>query len=371
MSSDQALASTYLEHREIGDPAADALMTQAEGFDPEDWHSHVSACMSGHDDEARRAPRVVRDFFEHIHNLPDWYFERSTLPGCRLFHRYSDLFLTAFVVSVIIRGFTTRIAHSFFATGRLTDHGVRRLRQNIRHVLEIMMPAGLDPYGDGWKLSVRIRLVHARMRKLLSESREWDNAGLGLPLNAAHMGYAASAFSAMMLHDGAKLGIRANAEERASFMHIWRCSAWQMGVPEAMLFRDESHALEIVRTALIHEPPVDLEGIAIANAVINSAPIVSGIKDAEARKSLTEMGYRLARAILGNEMADTLRFPKYSTIGALALFRGTRWLRRWRSSGDGRYQRFLRLLEISTLEEQFGHSYRLPDHPLSERSTKW
>ena len=92
----------------------------------------------------------------------------------RLFHRHSDLFLTAFVVSVIIRGFTTLISLSFFATGRVMDRGVRRLRQNLGHLLEIMIPGGLDRHGDGWKLSGRIRLIHAQIRKLLAESGEWD-----------------------------------------------------------------------------------------------------------------------------------------------------------------------------------------------------
>ena len=37
------------------------------------------------------------------------------------------------------------------------------------------MPGGLEPGGDGWKLSLRIRLVHAQSRKLIREtSDEWD-----------------------------------------------------------------------------------------------------------------------------------------------------------------------------------------------------
>ena len=105
------------------------------------------------------------------------------------------------------------------------DFGVRRLRQNIVHLLEIMLPRGLDPYGDGWKLSVRIRLIHAQIRMLLAESGKWNTAAHGIPLSSAHIGYAAAAFSAMMLQDVMRLGVRASAEERASFMHIWRCSA--------------------------------------------------------------------------------------------------------------------------------------------------
>ena len=78
------------------------------------------------------------------------------------------MILAAFVAGVLIEGFTTNIAKSFFITGRVRDQGVRRLGQNNRHMLEIFLPGGLCRHGDGWKLSVRIRIVHARIRHLLN-----------------------------------------------------------------------------------------------------------------------------------------------------------------------------------------------------------
>ena len=248
-------------------------MDELAGLDQEQVHRFISVCMDENEEESRQAPEALRQFFHDIRRPPEWYHSQDMVPGCRLFHKYSDLFLTAFVVSVIIRGFTTRISLSFFATGRVIDYGVRRLRQNIRHLLEIMIPGGLERQGDGWKLSVRIRLVHAQIRKHLAESDQWDAAAYGVPLSAAHIGYAAASFSAMMLQDAMRLGVKASAEERANFMHIWRCSARLMGVPDAMLFRDEEDALEIVRVSLACERTLELEGIAMSHALINSAPL--------------------------------------------------------------------------------------------------
>ena len=73
-----------------------------------------------------------------------------------MFHRNSKLVLAAFVTGVLIEGFTTNIAKSFFTTGRVRDSGVRRLQNNNRHMMDIFLPGGLDRDGDGWKLSVRI-----------------------------------------------------------------------------------------------------------------------------------------------------------------------------------------------------------------------
>ena len=108
------------------------------------------------------------------------------------------MFIAAHVGGVLVRGFSTLIAKAFVRTGRLTDYGVRRLRQNNRQMLEICMPGGLDRHGDGWKLTVRIRLVHAQMRRRLKESGEWDEAVWGTPLSAAHIGFGGAAFSALL-----------------------------------------------------------------------------------------------------------------------------------------------------------------------------
>ena len=76
----------------------------------------------------------------------------------------------------------------------------------------------------------------------------------------------------MMLRAAARIGARLNDEERASFMQIWRYAAWLMGVPDALLFRDETEACELFRVGYTCEPTPDLASIAMANSVINLAP---------------------------------------------------------------------------------------------------
>ena len=105
-------------------------------------------------------------------------------------------------------------------TGRLREYGVRRLRQNNRYMIEIFMPGGLERSGDGWKLSVRIRLIHAQIRCLLNNSDEWDTEAWGVPLSSAHMGFALAAFSARLLKHMQSLGAKFNDEEREGFMKV-------------------------------------------------------------------------------------------------------------------------------------------------------
>ncbi len=367
-ASNPELAAQYIEHTLIGDPEADALVNAIATADQEQQAEFIRAGMDEDEEALRAAAQEVREFFDRIGKPPEWFDPGVVYAGCRKFHAYSDLFLTAFVTDIIVRGFTTLISQSFFITGRLTDRGVRRLRQNIRHLLEIMLPGGLDRHGEGWKLSVRLRLVHARVRQQLLASEDWDQEAHGMPLSAAHIALASCNFSGMMLWAAGRIGARLNDEERDSFMQIWRYTAWLMGVPDALLFRDEDEAREIFRVGYICEPPFGAEAIAMANSVINSAPLVIGIEDRDERRALLSYGYRLSRAFLGDEIADQLMFPKSRTTGALVYLRLRRRIQeaiealrgpRQRAKGL-RPQNFMTMLDISVLDEE-GISYRLPD----------
>ena len=118
---------------------------------------------------------------------------------------------------MLIDGFSTLISKSFVQTGRIFDNGVWRLRQNNRHQLEIFWPGGLKRYGDGWKLSVRIRFVHAQIRLLLAQTEEWEHDAWGVPVSAGHLGYAVACFAARTVKHSEALGARYSLEERAAF----------------------------------------------------------------------------------------------------------------------------------------------------------
>ena len=318
---DPELADRYIAHTLIGDPLADRAAASLAGLRQRDMHRLIAAGMNRDEQVFRDAPQELRDLFAASETTPDWFYEHPVYPGCRLFHSNPDLFLTAFAAGSIVQGFTTLISKSFTTTGRIVDRGVHRLAHNIKHLYEIMIPEGLERDGEGWKLSVRIRLIHGQMRHLFSRSGQWDSEAYGLPLHAAHIGLASALFSEQLMTHTRRLGVRMTAEERASFMHIWRCSAWLMGVPETMLFRNESEAAEIGRIGLLCEPPPDVDSIIVGNIIINSAALVAHVLEPAERQALTNQGYRISRAFIGDELADQLEFPKQRSFYILPALR--------------------------------------------------
>jgi len=369
---DADLAARYVRHTTIGDPAADAAVAALQEFGREQAEAWIRAGIEQGPGALADAPAAVRSFFTEAEQVPDWFDPKGVGPGCRGFHRNSEMILGAFVAAVLIEGFCTLISQSFAITGRIVDQGVRRLKQNNRHILEIFMPGGLDRQGDGWKLSVRIRLVHAGVRKLLAKSEEWDAASWGTPLSAAHLAYANTAFSALLLKRAAMLGVGLSEEERQSFMMIWRYAGHLLGVPPELLFENEEQALRLQRVGALCEPPPTMESIILANAMINSAPIVVGFDTPRERRALARRIYRVSRAMVGDELADQLHFPKQNVFGAIATLRWrnrlesqlSRWipaLDRRRSSGL-----FQMMLNVSHYSAG-GIGYRLPGHVHAEK----
>ncbi len=371
------MASNYIAHTLIGDPLAEAMMDDLEELGSHKAWSLIEAAMQNEGEEALRdAPASMREFFKQAETPPEWLDYSAFAPAIRMFHRNSQMILAAFVAGVLIEGFTTNIAKSFFITGRVRDQGTRRLGQNNRHMMEIFLPGGLDRQGDGWKLSVRIRIVHARVRHLLNNSDDWDAEAWGIPISSAHLGYAVAAFSARLLKHMKTLGAIGNEEERESFMAVWRYSGHLMGIPKSILFRDEEEALRMYEIGLMCEPDVPIESMVMAHSLINSAPLIAGRTSPEERRKLAKYVYRISRGLIGRDTADRLMYPSYSSFGVVWWFR---FQKRYGHilnklllgrTQNGNYTRFTSLLETSVYDEE-GIRYRLPDHVYAEESSRW
>ena len=370
---DEEAADNYLAHTRVGDPVMDAIVEELASLPRPQVHRFIQAGMEEDAEGLRNAPQLLRDFFvESPPPDPDWLDHDAFGPGVRAFQRNSVPVLSAFVTGVLIDGFSTLISKSFVQTGRIFDNGVWRLKQNNRHQMEIFWPGGLARHGDGWKLSVRIRFVHAQIRRLLGQTEEWEHDAWGVPLSAAHLGYSIACFATRTVQHSEALGARYSLEERAGFHAVWRYAGYLMGIPDTILFADESQARHMYRIGSTCEPPPTPEAIIMTNALINSAPLVAGIEDTEARRNLVHnVIYPVSRALVGNELADELRFPKSRLPCTLLLYRLDQRIQalRARVLKEGP-KSFATLLEASAYDEA-GLSYRLPDHAHAERSGRW
>ncbi len=366
---DPERVDNYVKHTVLGDPVLDPVLEAIiPGLQPQDLHRFVQAGIEENGTILRQAPQEMRNFFANL-DEPEWLDFSEFRPGIRAFHVNIDYILVAFIAGVLVEGFSTMIAKSFYITGRVGATS-RRLKQNNRQLLESFYPSALERGGDGWKVNVRLRFVHARIRQLLGSSEYWNREDWGCPLSAAHLGFALSVFSQRLLEYSTLLGAQYTTEEKVSFLKVWRYVGYVMGIPETILYTDSEEARKLYKIGYMCEPPPTQDSIDVANTFIQMVPKIADFPEKDWPK-YTRLAYRLSRSLIGDKLANRLGYPRGTAVGTLFLYRLKRRLYHLMHGQQFiRSDNFSQLLRISVYEES-GLSYKLPTAPHQAESEDW
>ena len=375
---DAEAAENYIRHTTIGDAELDPVMEELHSLPPPALHMYIKAGIEQEETVLSSAPQALRDFFDKVdHDVPSWVDFDSFWPGTRAFFANMGNMLIAYAIGSAVEGFSTLVSKSFSITGRVTGLGPgaeRRLRQNNRHMVEVYYPEGLRRDGEGWKISTRIRFIHARMRRLLAESGAWDHEAWGTPLSAAHVGgIALFTFSIRQFEHAISMGSEINEEQRNAIVRIWRYAGYLLGVPESILFVNEEEARRTYDIGHLCEPVPDADAIGVANSVFKAIPQMAGVTGEAETRSLQLYAYRLSRALIGNELADRYGFPNTVRIRALviAYYRMRKHILNL-MAGRRRIREadFDQIFEAAQYDSG-GISYRMPDHVRSAKQSPW
>jgi hypothetical protein len=246
------------------------------------------------------------------------------------------------------------------ATGRLERMAPRRLAETSRWAVAVTTPGGMHPGADGWRASIRVRLVHALVRRHLLESGEWDPAW-GVPISAAG-GFATAigGFFVVPMRAMRDLGVRFSPSEREAIAHLWRWIGYMMGVPEKLLPLSARQAQEWVDAALPHggEPTED-------SSRLMRALLYDGLNLGPASPLAAQLVGALSRRWMGQDMADRLEVPGARLSRLVPLVRPvTRARDLVRASGLLGSDRRLAALELALVHRTLALR-RAPREPLA------
>ena len=233
----------------------------------------------------------MRDLFEALESPPDGQFDPELArDGSEGFCKDAHMFLFSLVGLGMVNIPATLVGKSFLSAGYTTQPSVERMRQSLRPVVESFPPGGLERHGDGWRMTARARLVHAQGGRKLLLSGNWEVAGNGESLSAAHVAYATAAFSALALRGVHQLGVRPTRRQRGGHMHTWRYVGCLVGVPEELSPGSEDEGMAPVRVGHICEPPPEVGSIIMAHTIVNSAALALGVYDNEEKRRRLVLG---------------------------------------------------------------------------------
>ena len=372
------LADTYIRHTTVGDTALDPVMRELSSMPQAQMQKYIRAGIERDQAVFSGAPQALKDFFAGVDDPPPWVDFESFAPAGRAFFKNMSNMLIAYAIGSAVEGFSTLVSKSFAITGRVTklDGGAtRRLRQNNRHMLEVYYPNGMTRDSDGWKVTMRIRFVHARVRQMLAECEDWNHDAWGTPLSMAHLGgISLYTFSIRQFEHAMSLGAKMTREERESIVRVWRYVGHLFGVPKEMLFTNTEEARAINRISYTCEPPPDNNCRDVANTVFKALPAMAGLKDQREIVKMQAFAYRLSRALIGNRLANTLDYPKSMPIRWVVLFsyKQTEKLKRLLlGSKISREEAFFQIFSTTQFDGAGGISYSMPDHVYASQSSPW
>ena len=212
------------------------------------------------------APEPLREFFVRIETVPDWVDRDKLRTGARALRRGgADGMYVARDVSLLGGYQFSGFNKTLMRTGALEKGSNKRFAETMQWAMDVIAEGGLDPLGVGYRSTVRVRLIHAFVRRHVAAMPDWRADEWGVPVNQTDM--AATLVGAIIAPPAGAIGmgILLSPAELDGIAHLTRYVGWLIGVQDEWLphsFRDGVRVLYHTLTALA-EPDESTKQLAV------------------------------------------------------------------------------------------------------------
>lgn len=310
---------------EVGDPLADAALAVIDGAGAR-GRAWLETLVRG--ERADDAPSELQALHAAL-QPPMWVDWQRTERGARVLLSSGILAGVTLAGKSILLGYASPGGNKPLAlSGALTKRAPRRLSETSRYVRAVLLPRGLAPGGEGYALSVRVRLMHARVRALALADARWQRAAWGVPINQHDMAATSILFSEVLLQGLETLGARITPADGDAVMHLWRHAGHLMGVSHELLPTSRSEAKRLMDLIEASQAAPDDDARALTRALFDVPDREAEMAPPEERAAAQRVAYRsrelvrvAAYELLGAKRARSLGIEPSLWRGALPLLR--------------------------------------------------
>ncbi|HET6167040.1 MAG TPA: oxygenase MpaB family protein [Marmoricola sp.] len=264
---------------------------------------------------------ALRAFFEEVERRPDWVDDDLLARGGAAARRVGKDGFDILAFGSLLGGYRSGGAlQPLVRTGRFDDT-LNRVGETGQWWLACTAPGGLDRDGEGWRLSVHVRVMHAFVNYQLERDPDWDWEFRGVPINAYDRAGTIGSFSTSYLLQARALGIRVTRDDAAAIMHLWSYVGWLMGVEERWLPRTERVGRRVLANIIAGFSAPEKESEQLGTGLIrmhDSAPGISRWRRWYERERSLSMATFLNLGIGMRDVGQPVRPPWYPAyrIGA-------------------------------------------------------
>lgn len=182
----------------------------------------------------------------------------------------------------------------------------RRLLETLQHFIQVVESLeSVQPDGKGFVSSIRVRLLHANVRRRIMRLQKqrpayYNTQEWGVPINDLHqIGTIIEYSSSLIFFSLPRMGVYLTEQQATDYLALWRWVGYIMGTPVDWMTTPAS-AKAMMESVLVAEMKPSKNSQIIANNIITAqagcAPFYSS------RPFLTALAYRLN----GDELAGGL-----------------------------------------------------------------
>jgi hypothetical protein len=340
------------------DPLADAVVD--DGFGGSSATAAVRAALDGGIDSVADAPQSLRDLFAFLDDEPEWLDHDRLDRGADALIQNSAVMGMVLGAASLVRGAGNTIAGKPLAlTGRYASEPAIRSVEVGEWLRQVISRGGMRRGGAGFEYTVRVRIIHAHVRRGIRLSGQWDDAAWGVPIPQPYMAFTIAEFGHIANEAMHGLGVRFTDRELADIYHLWRYVGHVIGMSDALNPQTEADHVRIEELYRLTSPGPgdDDRDFVVALTEDYLAPELANILPGSERmrKSLSvKLMYGLHRVFIGDADADALRIPD-SRIKHVLRYAGPVL------AAVGRVQR----LRVSDREAAVLEAYRVRDSEMA------
>ncbi|MET0284787.1 MAG: oxygenase MpaB family protein [Polyangiales bacterium] len=203
-------------------------------------------------------PEPLARLFAAVNEQPAWLDVKRVALGTSTMARQASsgqLALTAF--SLLGGYLSSTVTKPLLFTGALETRAPRRLAETSQFVHDIAVSDRLDRWSPGFKTSIRVRLMHATVRRRLLALPTWQLDPWGIPINQRDMIATHLQFTVAYIGGLTMLGALLSPREIDALMHTWRYVSYLLGADDALVPKTFREGLELVEIFNRTEPGPD------------------------------------------------------------------------------------------------------------------
>lgn len=353
-----------------GDPLMDAVVDWMFETGPRQAKPLFDQALQQGIASINNPPAPLKAFFDHIEHPPAWLQPELLDKGAMVSHLGGNVGFFVLRDMALMGGYVyfNSMNQTLAASGALGKQTSQRLGETGKWLNDVTEPGGMSRFGPGFTTTVRVRLVHALVRRNLQRKPDWDLQRWGVPINQIDMQATYLAFGPVSLLGARLFGVPVLPSQSAAFMHLWRYVGWLMGVDESRLAITERDGLrKLYHTFLTHRLPD--EKVRLMGSALRDEPLERPLPDLEAGSLKTKWRrWFTYQQHLSNSSLILLPrqrrqlglplwiLPWYPAVSAPLRFVKLGWLQLRGGEVQERYRQQARQQQLDLLKTYFGNA---------------